>query len=52
VALSSNELSELIRLIPATKQVLVLDTCGAGKAVEALSAKREISSSQVRAWSG
>jgi WD domain, G-beta repeat/Caspase domain len=49
VALSSSELSELIRAIPATKQVLVLDTCGAGKAVEALSAKREISSSHIRA---
>jgi len=49
VALSSNELLELIRAIPATKQVLVLDTCGAGKAAETLSAKREISSSQIRA---
>ena len=48
-ALSSTELANLIQKIPATKQVLILDTCGAGKAIERLTTHRDIKSSQVRA---
>jgi WD40 repeat protein len=48
-AVSSAELTEFIRRIPAQKQVLILDTCAAGKFVEKLTEKRELPSSQVRA---
>jgi hypothetical protein len=48
-AISSRELTELIRSVPALKQVLILDTCGAGRAVDKLTERREIPSSQVRA---
>jgi WD40 repeat protein len=47
---SSAELTEWIKAIPATKrQVLILDTCASGKAIEKLSERREIPGSQVRA---
>ncbi len=49
VALSSNELTELLKLNPAQKQVLVLDTCASGKLIEKLTEKRDVPSSQVRA---
>jgi Caspase domain len=49
VALSSLELTELLKAIPALKQVLILDTCGAARAVEALAAKRDVPSNQIRA---
>ncbi|MCH8073495.1 MAG: caspase family protein [Proteobacteria bacterium] len=48
VALSSEELIELIKLTPANKQVLILDTCGSGRVVE-LSETRGVPSSQTRA---
>ena len=48
-AISSAELTELIRQIPAWKQVMVLDTCAAGQFVEKITAKRGVPSSQVRA---
>jgi len=48
VAISSDELTELIKLTPANKQVLILDTCGAGRVVE-LSETRGVPSSQTRA---
>jgi WD40 repeat protein len=48
VALSSDELIELIKLTPANKQVLILDTCAAGRVVE-LSESRGVPSSQIRA---
>jgi WD40 repeat protein len=48
-SLSSKEITDYILKIPALKKVLVLDVCGAGRYVEQLMAKREISSSQLRA---
>ena len=46
---SSAELTDLVNAIPATKQVLILDTCASGRFVEALTGKRSVPSSQVRA---
>jgi WD40 repeat protein len=48
-ALSSRELTELIKKVPVQRQVLVLDTCAAARAVERLTDKRAVPSSQVRA---
>ena len=49
VALSSRELTELIKQIPALKQVLILDTCASGRLVERLTAQRNVPTSQIRA---
>lgn len=49
VAVSSNELTELIKLTPANKQVLILDTCGAGRVLERITEARVVPSSQNRA---
>jgi uncharacterized caspase-like protein len=49
VALSSQELTELVKQIPALKQVLILDTCASGRLVEKLTEKRDVPSSQIRA---
>ena len=46
---SSEELAEWIKQIPALKQVLILDTCAAGAAVVKLTEKRDISGDQIRA---
>lgn len=48
-AVSSKELTELLKLVPAQKQVLILDTCASGKLVEKLMEKRDVPGSQVRA---
>jgi WD40 repeat protein len=45
-ALSSRELTELIKKVPVERQVLVLDTCAAARAVERLTDKRDVPSSQ------
>nr|WP_320013994.1 caspase family protein [uncultured Desulfobacter sp.] len=47
-AISSRELTEMIKKVPALKQILILDTCAAGRVVERLTEKRDIASSQVR----
>ena len=47
--LSSAELTELIKQVPALKQVLIVDACSSGKIVDNLIAKRDISSSTLRA---
>jgi hypothetical protein len=49
VTLSSHELTDLMRSIPARKQTLALDACASGKAVENLLASRDVPSSQLRA---
>jgi WD40 repeat protein len=49
VALSSDDLTELLKLTPANKQVLILDTCGAGTVVQRMTNKRGVPSSQIRA---
>jgi len=47
--LSSNELVELFKKVPANKQVLIIDACASGQVVEDLLAERDISSSTIRA---
>jgi WD40 repeat protein/uncharacterized caspase-like protein len=49
-AISSRELTDWIKAVPALKQVLVLDTCAAGRFVENLSEHRALPSSQQRAF--
>lgn len=49
VALSSRELTDLMKAIPARKQTLALDACASGKAVENLLVSRDVPSSQLRA---
>src|SRR6185436_6988115 len=46
---SSEELAEWTKQIPAAKQVLILDTCSAGAAAAKLTEKRDISGDQIRA---
>ncbi len=48
-AISSQELSEWIRRIPALKQAVILDTCAAGRFVEKLSEIRSVPANQARA---
>lgn len=48
-ALASQELTELIKKVPAQRQVMILDTCAAARAVEKLTDKRAVPSSQIRA---
>jgi hypothetical protein len=48
-ALSSEELTEWFKQVPALKQVLILDTCAAGAAARNLMDHRELSADQVRA---
>lgn len=47
--ISSAVMTEWIKAIPAMKQVMVLDTCAAGGAVERLTQVRALSADQVRA---
>jgi hypothetical protein len=47
--LSSSELTEMLKAIPATKQVMVLDTCAAGAAGTSLAGIRALPSDQRRA---
>jgi WD40 repeat protein len=49
VSLSSAELTDLLKTVPAQKQVLILDTCHAGLVNEKLTEKRDVPGSQVRA---
>ncbi|NVO04095.1 MAG: caspase family protein [Bacteroidetes bacterium] len=46
---SSAELTELIKKVPALKQVLIIDACASGRMVKNLISKRDISSSTLRA---
>ncbi|MBY0432684.1 MAG: caspase family protein [Cyclobacteriaceae bacterium] len=47
--ISSNELVELFKTIPAAKQVLMIDACASGKVVDNLVAKKDVPSSTLRA---
>ena len=47
-ALSGDELTELIKLVPALKQVLIIDACASGRVTDDLIAQRDISSSTIR----
>lgn len=49
-SISSKELNDVILKIPALKQVLIIDACASGKMVDNLLAKRDISSSTIRAF--
>jgi hypothetical protein len=46
---SSEELVQWIKEIPALKKALVLDTCAAGAAAESLLARKDVPSDQIRA---
>jgi hypothetical protein len=49
-AISSSELTEWIKAIPALKQVMVIDACNSGKMVQDLAAgSKDLSSTQIRA---
>lgn len=48
-AISSDELTEWLKLVPALKQIMVLDTCAAGAAAIKLVEKRAQSADQIRA---
>ena len=47
--ISTNEWVEWLKEIPALKQVMILDACGSGKAVDNLIAMRDIEPSQIKA---
>ncbi|MCO6511718.1 MAG: caspase family protein, partial [Aridibacter famidurans] len=49
MALSSDEIKELMKGNNALKQVLILDTCAAGAAVESLVGRRDMPSDQIKA---
>lgn len=46
---STSEITELLKKIAALKQVMIIDACGSGKAVENLVATRNVESSQIKA---
>jgi len=48
-AISTRQLADLLNEIPATRQVMVLDTCAAGGFVDKLAQIRRVPSSQLRA---
>ncbi len=48
-AISTEEFTDWLNDIPALKQIMIIDACGSGKAVDNLIAKRDIESSQIRA---
>jgi WD40 repeat protein len=48
VAVSSRELTEWIKAVPALKQAFILDTCASGQAILSLTASRTVSASQTR----
>jgi WD40 repeat protein len=48
-AVTSSELTEWFKKIPALKQVLILDTCAAGAAASKLIEHRDVSADQIRA---
>ena len=47
--ISSEELTEWIKAVPALKQVMIIDACGSGKAVDKLLINRNIDQSQLKA---
>ena len=48
-SLTSEEITDLVKEIPALKQVMILDTCASGGFIDALTGARDVPSSQVRA---
>lgn len=47
-AISTKEFTEWIKEIPALKQVMIIDACGSGKAVDNLIAQRNVDPSQIK----
>ncbi len=47
--ISTNEWVEWLKTIPALKQVMIIDACGSGKAVDNLLAARDVEASQIKA---
>lgn len=47
--ISTQEFTEWIKEIPALKQVMIIDACGSGKAVDNLLAQRDVDASQIKA---
>ncbi|MFN5911985.1 MAG: caspase family protein [Bacteroidota bacterium] len=47
--ISSTEFTEYLKAIPANKQVMIIDACSSGKAVENLMAARDIDISSIKA---
>jgi WD40 repeat protein len=47
--ISTKEFTSWLNDIPALKQVMIIDACGSGKAVDNLIAKRDIDASQIKA---
>jgi hypothetical protein len=47
--ISTNEWVEWLKGIPALKQVMIIDACGSGKAVDNLVASRDVEGSQIKA---
>lgn len=47
--ISSSEFTEYLKAIPANKQVMIIDACSSGKAVENLMAARDIDVSSIKA---
>ncbi len=48
-AISTEEFTDWLNDIPALKQIMIIDACGSGKAVDNLVARRDIESSQIKA---
>ncbi|MGH9548994.1 MAG: caspase family protein [Terriglobales bacterium] len=48
-AISSEQLAEWVKKVPALKQILILDTCAAGAACAKLTERRDIPGDQIRA---
>jgi len=47
--ISTKEFTTWLNAIPALKQVMIIDACGSGKAVDNLISKRDIDASQIKA---
>jgi WD40 repeat protein len=48
-SISTEEFTEWLNKIPALKNVMILDACGSGKAIENLLAKKDVEASQIKA---
>lgn len=48
-SISTEEFTDWLNDIPALKQIMIIDACGSGKAVDNLIARRDIESSQIKA---
>jgi WD40 repeat protein len=48
-AISTEEFTDWLNDIPALKQIMIIDACGSGKAVDNLIARRDTESSQIKA---